>query len=92
MDIFLCVLCLFAVFAMIVFGPVLFHWRKEISAKRRLWERMGRLDDFYKSKLQIVERPLGVGPDPNSDIEFCDAHKNQKFAVTSIMLFLQHGI
>lgn len=85
MHIFLVILSLFVVFALIVFLPVIFRQLKEMNAEHRLLKQITELDEFYRTKLQVVERPLGIGPSQNSDIMFCDAHKNQKFATASIM-------
>lgn len=85
MYIFLLILCLFLLFVLILFLPVIYQQFKVINAEHQLSEQIKGLDKFYRDKLQIVERQLGLGPSQNSDIVFCDAHKNQEFAIATIL-------
>lgn len=84
MYVFWEIICLVLIFALAVFLPVIYRQIKVVNANQQLLRQIKSLDAFFADKLQIVDRPLGIGPSQNSDILFCDAHKNQVFAVASI--------
>ena len=84
------ILIIFAIFALVVlfvYTPAIvqyFVWKK---SEREFQEQLALLDnsDFYDNCRIVVTKPIGTCAEPSSDLRFADVHKNQQFAMNSIM-------
>lgn len=85
MLIYVLILILF-IFAFIIFYcPVLYQHFVFKRTENNFIQELNLLNDFYKNKLIVVTEKLGEGPSQNSDVKFAQAHKNQIFAINSIL-------
>lgn len=85
MLIYVLILILFIVVFIILYCPVLRQHFVFKRAENNFIQELNLLNDFYKNKLIIITEKLGEGPSQNSDIKFVEAHKNQIFAINSIL-------
>lgn len=88
MVVFFWLLAIICAISLVVFTPVICQYIFLRRTERQLLKQISELNIFYEDKVQIVLRPLGLGPSQNSDVKFSDAHKNQKFAVNSILYLI----
>lgn len=89
MKIFFIVLFIFALIAFVVYFPLLYKIIRLKGIKKNLYSEIKMLDDLYKKYIIIITHRLGEGVSQNSDTKFVDAHKNQEFAVNSILSILE---
>lgn len=81
---FVCVSVLL-IAAFIIYLPAIYSKFKLAEAKRTFEEQKALLPDLYSSCVIIITFMLGTGGSQNSAPQFKSAHKNQDFAVRSIM-------
>lgn len=84
---FFIVLAVFLSFALLIYLPVIvqyFIWKK---SEKEFQEQLELLNNsnFYDNCRIVITEPIGIGIEPSSDVRFAYIHKNQQFAVNSIM-------
>lgn len=84
---FLIIIAILALIALFIYVPAIvqyFVWKK---SEKEFQEQLAILDnsDFYDHCRIVVTKPIGIGAEPLSDLRFADVHKNQQFAINSII-------
>lgn len=86
---FIIILGIFAVLTMIIYFPVICAYIAAKRAEKKFLKLLPRLDELFAESLIVEAKPLGIGPVNETCISFAQAHKNQAFAVNSIMHLLE---
>lgn len=86
---FIIILGIFAVLTMIIYFPVICAYIAAKRAEKKFLKLLPRLDELFAESLIIETKPLGLGHVNENCISFAQAHKNQTFAVNSIMHLLE---
>ena len=84
---FLIVMAFISIMILLIYTPAIYHYVLFLYYDKKFHRELQALDDsgfFDKCRLVITE-PLGIGTEPDSKISFADAHKNQDFAMNTIM-------
>ena len=84
---FLIVVAVFAIITLVIYSPAIvqyFLWKK---SEKKFQIELHALENsgLYDQCRIVITEPLGVGTEPVGKISFADAHKNQEFAMNSIM-------
>jgi len=82
------ILLAFFLLVLIIYLPAIcqhFAWKRTSKSFEQQLSELGTLYD--DSRIVITER-RGEGTSQNSDVKFADAHKNQDFAMNTIMKLL----
>lgn len=84
---FLIIITIFALIVLCIYAPAIvqyFIWKK---SEKEFQEQLAMLDNsgFYNNCRIVVTKPIGIGTEPSSNLRFADVHKNQQFAMNSIM-------
>lgn len=86
---FIVILGTFAILTLIIYAPVICAHIAAKRAEKKFLELLPELDELFAECLIVETKPLGIGPVNETCISFSEAHKNQAFAVNSIMRLLE---
>lgn len=81
---------IFGSILIVVYWPVIRSRYKLRKTKHIFEEQKILLSDLYADCLVLEESELGQGGSQNSGPRFKDVHKNQDFAINSVLYILNH--
>ena len=87
---FMIILGNFAVLTLIIYFPVICAYIAVKRSEKKFLQLLPGLDELFAECLIVETKPLGLGPVDETCIPFSEAHKNQTFAINSIMHLLEN--
>jgi len=82
------VLAVFSLIVLAIYLPAFYrHFAWKQSEKEFEYE-LSQLGFLYDSSRIVITDRLGEGTSQNSDVKFAEAHKNQSFAMNTVMELL----
>ena len=86
---FIIIFVTFTILILIIYAPVICAHIAVKRAEKKFLELLPGLDELFAECLIVETKPLGIGPDDETCIPFSEAHKNQTFAINSVMRLLE---
>lgn len=70
-----------------IYSPAIYHYICYIFSKKKFQQELQTLEngELYDQCRMVITEPIGLGTEPAGQISFAEAHKNQEFAMNSIM-------
>ena len=70
-----------------IYLPAIYHYICYLVSKKKFQQELQTLEnsELYDQCRVVITDPIGVGTVPAGKISFAEAHKNQEFAMNSIM-------
>ena len=84
---FLIVMAFISIVILLIYSPAIYHYVLFLYYDKKFHQELQALEDggFFDKCRLVVTKPLELGPEPAGTISFADAHKNQDFAMNTIM-------
>lgn len=85
------VIAFFAIFVLVIYSPVIYQYIRVLISEKRFQRELQAIEDgglFEESRI-VITKPLGIGTEPDGEISFAEAMKNQEFAMNSIMRLIK---
>lgn len=86
---FMVILTFLAIVSLIIYFPVICAYIATKQAEKEFLKLLPGVDKLFAESLIVETKPLGLGPVSETCIPFSEAHKNQEFAINSIMGLLE---
>ena len=84
---FLIILGFMALITVLIYSPAIIQYFRWKQSEKKFKKKLQLLEgsELYNQCRIIFTKPLGIGTDPNGEVSFADAMKNQEFAMNSIL-------
>lgn len=86
---FIVILTIFGILTLVIYLTVIIQYFVAKHAEKEFYKQLTALDELFAESLIVETKPLGLGGFDETCIPFSQAHKNQTFAINSIMSLLE---